>query len=164
VHHLAQVNVARLRAPVDDPAMREFAAGIASIHRLAAASPGFVWQLRTDGSHGICVQPGEGGPVFVNLTVWRDYDALHAFTYLGPHAGFLKRKSRWFAATPQPSTALWWVPAGDVPAVDDALRRLRHLRTYGPTPRAFSLRRRFRPDGAPSGRGRRAAGGATSRT
>ncbi|WP_211366232.1 DUF3291 domain-containing protein [Pseudonocardia kunmingensis] len=152
MQHLAQVNVARLRAPVDDPSMREFAAGIDSIHCLAAASPGFVWQLRTDDGHGICVQPGEGGPVFVNLTVWRDYEALHAFTYRTAHAAFLKRRSRWFAATPQPSTALWWLPAGTVPAVDDALRRLRHLRTYGPTARAFSLRRRFRPDGTPATR------------
>jgi Domain of unknown function (DUF3291) len=149
VHHLAQVNVARLRAPLDDPSMREFAAGIAPIHRLAWTSPGFVWQLRTDGAHGVCVQPADGGPVFVNLTVWRDYEALHAFTYRGPHAGYLKRKTRWFVATPQPSTALWWLPAGRIPTVDDALARLRHLRTHGPTPRAFSLRRRFHPDGRP---------------
>jgi Domain of unknown function (DUF3291) len=149
VHHLAQVNVARLRAPMDDPAMQEFVAGVAGIHRLAHASPGFVWQLHTDGGHGVCVQPDEGGPVFVNLTVWRDYDALHEFTYRSPHAGFLKRKTRWFAATPQPSTALWWVPVGDTPTVDEALRRLRHLRTHGPTPQVFSLRRRFHPDGRP---------------
>ncbi|WP_211361703.1 DUF3291 domain-containing protein [Pseudonocardia cypriaca] len=147
MHQLAQVNVARLRAPMDDPAMREFVAGVGPIHRLAHTSPGFVWQLHVDGGHGVCVQPAEGGPVFVNLTVWRDYDALHEFTYRSPHAGFLKRKTRWFAATPQPSTALWWVPAGTTPTVDEALRRLRHLRTYGPTPRAFSLRRRFHPDG-----------------
>jgi uncharacterized protein DUF3291 len=149
VHQLAQVNVARLRAPMDDPAMREFVAGVGPIHRLARTSPGFVWQLHTDGGHGVCVQPAEGGPVFVNLTVWRDYDALHEFTYRSPHAGFLKRKTRWFAATPQPSTALWWVPAGTTPTVDEALRRLRHLRMHGPTPQAFSLRRRFHPDGRP---------------
>ena len=149
MHQLAQVNVARLRAPMDDPAMLEFVAGVGPIHRLAHKSPGFVWQLHTDGGHGVCVQPAEGGPVFVNLTVWRDYDALHEFTYRSPHAGFLKRKTRWFAATPQPSTALWWVPAGTTPTVDEALRRLRYLRAHGPTPQAFSLRRRFHPDGRP---------------
>lgn len=152
--HLAQVNVARMRAPVTDPAMRDFVAGVAGIHRLARSSPGFVWQLHTDDGHGVCVQPADGGPVFVNLTVWRDYDALHEFTYRGSHAGYLKRRARWFRATPQPSTALWWVRAGSTPTVDDALARLRHLRTYGPTPRAFSLRRRFEPDGRPSPRRR----------
>jgi hypothetical protein len=85
----------------------------------------------------------------VNVTLWQDYDSLHVFTYRSPHAGHLKRRSRWFAPTPQPSTALWWVPAGTRPTLDDALRRLRHLREHGPTPRAFSLRRRFGVDGRP---------------
>jgi hypothetical protein len=152
VHHLAQVNVARLLAPLDDPAMREFVAAVAPLERLATASPGFVWRLGGDGAtdgHGVTVQPAEGGPVFVNLTVWRDYSCLHEFTYRSPHAGYLKRRSRWFAPTPQPSTALWWVRTGTRPTLDDGLRRLRYLRERGPTPRAFSLRRRFEPDGRP---------------
>ena len=154
VHHLAQVNVARMLAPLDDPIMREFVAAIGRIERLAAASPGFLWRLAGEGGHGVCVQPDEGGPVFVNVTLWRDYDSLHVFTYRSPHADHLKRRSRWFAATPQPSTALWWVPAGTRPSLDEALLRLKFLRRYGPTPRAFSLRRRFDPDGRPVGRRR----------
>ncbi len=112
MYHLAQVNVARMLAPLDDPIMREFVAAIGRIERLAAASPGFVWRHH------------------------------------------LKRRSRWFAATPQPSTALWWVPAGARPSLDEALLRLKFLRRYGPTPRAFSLRRRFDPNGRPVGRRR----------
>jgi hypothetical protein len=34
------------------------------------------------------------------------------------------------------------------------LDALRLLRTYGPTPKAFALRRRFDPDGRPAGRRR----------
>ncbi len=149
VHQLAQVNVARLRRPLDDPSMREFVVAFGPVERLAAVAPGFVWRLTSDGVHGVCVQPETGGPIFVNLTVWRDYDALHQFVYRSPHAGYLKRRSRWFDPTPQPSTALWWVPAGSEPTVDDALRRLRHLRDHGPSARAFSLRRRFTVDGRP---------------
>ena len=110
VHHLAQVNVARMLAPLDELMMREFVAAVGPVERLAAASPGFVWRLADESGHGVCVQPDEGGPVFVNVTLWRDYDSLHVFTYRSPHADHLKRRSRWFAATPQPSTALWWVP------------------------------------------------------
>jgi hypothetical protein len=150
VHQLAQVNVARMLAPLDDPRMREFVAAIRPVERLAAASPGFVWRLADEGGHGVCVQPEEGGPVLVNVTLWRDYDSLHVFTYRSPHADQLKRRSRWFVATPQPSTALWWVPAGPRPTLDDALLRLNLLRRYGPTLRAFSLRRRFDPYGRPS--------------
>jgi hypothetical protein len=124
VNDLAQVKVARMLAPLDDPMMRELVAAIGSVERLAAASPGFVWRLADEGGHGVCVQPEEGGPVFVNVTLWRDYDSLHVFTYRSPHADQLKRRSRWFAATPQPSTALWWVPAGARPTLGDALKRL----------------------------------------
>lgn len=155
VRHLAQVNVARMLAPLDDPMMREFVAAVAQVERLATASRGFVWRLADEGGHGVCVQPDDSGPVLVNVTLWRDYDSLHVFTYRSPHADFLKRRSRWFAATPQPSTALWWVPAGTRPTLDDALLRLQFLRRYGPTPSVFSLRRRFGPDGRPAERRRR---------
>jgi len=39
--HLAQVNVAKLRAPVDSPASNGFMANIEPINALADASPGF---------------------------------------------------------------------------------------------------------------------------
>ena len=80
VHHLAEVNVARLLAPLDDPSMRDFLAAVGPVERLAAASSGFVWRLADEGGHGVCVQPDDGGPVFVNLTLWRDYDTLRMFT------------------------------------------------------------------------------------
>jgi hypothetical protein len=44
---------------------------------------------------------------------------------------------------------LWWVEAGERPTVDEALRRLRHLRAHGPSPQAFTPRRRFGPAGRP---------------
>jgi Domain of unknown function (DUF3291) len=44
-HDLAQVNVSRMLAPLDDPMMREFVAAIEPVERLAAASPGFVWRI-----------------------------------------------------------------------------------------------------------------------
>jgi hypothetical protein len=44
--------------------------------------------------------------------------------------------------------------AGQRPTVEEALRRLRHLRAHWPSPQAFTLRRRFEPDGRPTRRGR----------
>lgn len=52
-------------------------------------------------------------------------------------------------ATPQPSTALWWVPDAGRPTLEQALARLAHLRRHGPTPQAFGVRRRFDPSGRP---------------
>jgi hypothetical protein len=87
--------------------------------------------------------------MIVNVSIWESYQTLHDFTYRSPHGAYLRRRSRWFLPGTPPITALWWVRADERPTVDEALRRLQYLRTFGPSPRAFSLRRRFEPDGRP---------------
>jgi hypothetical protein len=141
---LAQVNVARMRAPLDDPVMRGFVDALAAVNRLAESSPGFVWR---HAEHEVLSD--DVGPFVVNVSVWTDYPPLHEFVYRSAHAGFLRRRAAWFRPTEQPSTALWWVEDGTRPGVADAVRRLQHLRRYGPAPQAFSLRRRFGPTGRP---------------
>src|SRR5437667_9885247 len=46
-YHLAQVNIARMRAPLDHPIMIDFVAQLDRINTLADATPGFVWRLQT---------------------------------------------------------------------------------------------------------------------
>jgi hypothetical protein len=147
---LAQVTVARMRAPLDDPVMRGFTSALAAVDRLAETSPGFV--ARPERGHDVL--PDAGGLVVVNVSVWADYPSLHDFVYRSAHAGFLRRRGRWFLPTEQPSTALWWVDGDAVPGTADAVRRLQHLRRHGPAPQAFGLRRRFGPDGRPERRAR----------
>jgi hypothetical protein len=45
---VAQLNVGRLRAPIDDPRIDDFRSNLASINALADASPGFVWRLQDE--------------------------------------------------------------------------------------------------------------------
>ncbi|GAA3231501.1 DUF3291 domain-containing protein [Pseudonocardia petroleophila] len=135
---LAQVNLARLRALLDDPSMRGFVDALDGIHRLAEAGLGFVWRLGTGADHGLVVVTVDGGPAFLNLSLWEDYAARHGFVYRSGHGGFVRNRSRWFTTTRQPSTALWWVPAGTRPTAGDAARRLQHLRTHRPSPRALT--------------------------
>jgi ribosomal protein L34 len=144
--HLAQVNVAVLRAPLEDPLMAGFAAAFDPVNRLAQESAGFVWRLPTGSGHAVLTAE-DGATHLVNLTLWRAYRDLHQFVYRSAHGQLLLRRSRWFLPTRQPSTALWWVPAGTRPGIEQALARLHHLRTHGPSPRAFSLRRQFTPNG-----------------
>jgi hypothetical protein len=81
---------------------------------------------------------------------------MHEFVYHNVHNGFLQRRREWFERMPSPFTALWWVPVGHQPTVDEAMARLAHLRDHGPTPEAFSLLRQFDDEGHPVGRrGRR---------
>ncbi|MFB9182333.1 DUF3291 domain-containing protein [Dactylosporangium sucinum] len=131
-HHLAQINVARPKAALDDPVMSGFVSAMARIGQLASNSRGFVWQ------------PGDGDPItsdglVVNLSVWTGFEALHEFVYRSRHGSFVRRRDHWFVPMDQPSTALWWVPVGERPTVEDGLRRLAVLRRQGPSPQAFGL-------------------------
>jgi hypothetical protein len=146
---LAQVNVARMRAAPDSPVMAGFMAAVDPIYRLAEASPGFVWRLPgVDGHVPTCHDDVEGWQV-VNVSIWVSYEALHEFVYRSQHGGLVRRRTEWFLPTPQPSTVLWWLPDDQRPGLDQARARLAILRREGPSPRAFSLRRRFDPDGSP---------------
>lgn len=136
-----------LRAPIDSPEIRDFVAALDPVNRLADESPGFVWRLKAE--------PGDTTHVdenlVLNMSVWESYEDLHAFVYRTGHGVFLRRRLEWFERMEAPITALWWVPEGELPTVDDALARLEHLREHGPAPHAFSLRRRFDPAGRPVG-------------
>jgi hypothetical protein len=153
VHELAQVNVGRMRGALDSPRMQGFLAALDPVYRMAEASPGFVWRLRDGHGHAAVTRTDGESLLVVNVSVWTSYETLHAFVYRSSHGGFVRRRAQWFLATPQPSTALWWVPAGERPTADEALERLAFLRRHGPTPQAFSVRRRFDPTGRPVRRG-----------
>jgi hypothetical protein len=48
--HLAQINIATLLAPLDDPRLAEFVANLDRINELAEAAPGFIWRLKGEGN------------------------------------------------------------------------------------------------------------------
>ncbi len=142
-HHLAQLNVARMRAELDDPVMAGFAARLDEINALADRSPGFVWRLQTDGGDATELRVFPDPLTLVNLSVWESVDALRAFTYRSDHRELLRGRAAWFEPTNEPHLVLWWVPAGEVPTVEEARHRLELLRAAGPSPEAFTFRRRY---------------------
>lgn len=150
---LAQLNVARARAPLDEPVMDGFVSRLAEINALGEASPGFVWRL-TDESGGDAtgIRAFDDPLMIVNLTVWAGIDELFAFAYRTRHVELFRARRDWFVPLDSPSLVLWWVPAGHRPRIGEARERLDHLAAHGPTARAFSLRERFGPDGAAAAR------------
>ena len=146
---LAQVNVALMRSPLEAPEMAGFAAAIDPVLRMAEESDGFLWRYAEGHGRNVTVRAEGGNTMVVNLSVWSSYEALHAFTYRSAHGAFIRQRNNWFVAMQQPSTALWWVTTGMRPTLDEALRRLAVLCRYGPSPRAFGVRRRYQPDGTP---------------
>ena len=153
-HVLAQVNMGRLRAPLDSPELAGFVAALDPVNALADAAPGFVWRLQTEDGNATAIRAfawdaaGSAG-VIVNMSVWESAEALAAFVYSDAHRQVLRRRREWFQPMTEAYTALWWIPRGTVPTTAEAEDRVRHLRAHGPTPHAFTLRVLVPPPGGP---------------
>ena len=96
-YHLAEINIGRLRAPVDDPMIADFVANLDRINALAEGSPGFVWRLTGEGNNATDIQPDPSDPLMaINMSVWESAAALGAFVYRSDHQGVMRRRKEWF--------------------------------------------------------------------
>jgi len=142
-HQIAQLNVARAVASLDDPRMADFVALLDEVNLLAEQSPGFVWRMQGPSGNATDLRVGDDPLVIVNLTVWHSPDDLFAFTYRTDHRSVFARRFEWFERWEGPSVVLWWQPAGTIPTVDEAFHRLQLLADHGPTPEAFTFKQQF---------------------
>lgn len=146
--HLAQLNLGLFKAPLDAPEMQPFVAALDRINEIADASPGFVWRLKgDDGEPSSYVEvPGANDPLLAsNLSVWTNLESLRDFMYRTDHASYLRRRAEWFDREKQPMTVAWWISAGTLPTLADAVRRLDHLREHGESDEGFHLSRTVPP-------------------
>ncbi|MEU2539011.1 DUF3291 domain-containing protein [Streptomyces iakyrus] len=147
-YELAEVNIARLKAPLDSPQLKDFVDALDPVNADADAADGFVWRLHSDSGNATDVPVFGDSWLILNMSVWRDADSLTAYMYQGRHREMLARRREWFERVAEAMVTLWWVPAGHRPTVAEAESRLLHIRTHGPTPYAFTLRTQFPPQGA----------------
>ena len=140
---IAQLNIARAVAPLDDERLAGFVDLLDDVNALAERSAGFVWRLQTDTGNATDVRVNDDPRVIVNLTMWASIDDLRAYAYRSEHKGVFARRFEWFERWPGPSQVLWWQPTGTIPDVRDGLRRLALLVAAGPTRDAFTFRHRF---------------------
>lgn len=146
--HLAQVNIGRLRAPVDDPMIADFVANLERINALADGAPGFVWRLTGDGDDATDIKPDAGDPMMaLNMSVWTDPQSLGAFVYRSDHMSVMSRRAEWFEKL-EIYMALWWVPVGHRPSVAEGYGKVQTLRRLGSTAEAFTFREIFPAPGA----------------
>jgi hypothetical protein len=141
--HLAQLNIGRLLAPIDDPRIAGFVEQLTPVNALAESSPGYVWRLQTDDGDATSIHAFDDDLMIVNLTVWESIEALRAFTYTTRHVDVLRRRREWFERLMEAHMVLWWIPAGTRPTVAQAIERLDLLRRDGSTEAAFTFRAPF---------------------
>jgi hypothetical protein len=144
-HHLAQLNIGRAVGPVDGPDLAEFMELLDPVNALADRAPGVVWRLQDEAGNATSFRPFDDDRMIVNMSVWESIDALWDFVYAGPHLDVMRRRREWFERFPSLYMVLWWVPAGTIPTIEEAKRRLALLEANGPTPEAFTFKRRFEP-------------------
>ncbi len=148
--YLAEINVARLKAPLDHPMIAPFATALDPVNALADASAGFVWRLVGEAGDATDLRPFDDPDMLINMSVWESLEALAEFVYRQPlHRGIMRRRNEFFTR-PEVFLALWWVPAGHRPTIAEGLERLETLGRDGPTPRAFTFRKPFGPPGGMS--------------
>jgi hypothetical protein len=139
---LAQLNVGRILAPINSPQLADFVNQLAEINALAEASPGFVWRLAGDNGNATELRPDDDADLLVNMSVWTSAEALFDFVYKSMHTKVMARRREWFEKMAV-MQVLWWVPAGHVPTIAEAMTRLRLLERNGASPEAFTFKQRY---------------------
>jgi hypothetical protein len=136
-HQLAQINIGRLVAPLDDPRIGGFISQLDSINALAESSPGYVWRLQSEQGNATDLAYNDDPFMIVNMSVWESIEALKAFTYRTRHLQVLRDRKQWFEPLDLPHYCLWWVPSGHHPSIAEGRSKLEHYQRHGSTPEAF---------------------------
>ncbi len=142
-YELAQLNIAKMRFPLESPEMTDFVNNLDRINALADSSEGFVWRLQGEGNDATSLRPFDDDFIIVNMSVWDNLESLKQYVYKSAHTDILKRRSEWFEKMENAMVAMWWIPTGHVPTVLESKERLEHLRQNGSSQFAFSFREAF---------------------
>jgi hypothetical protein len=140
---LAQANIARMRASIDDPVMAGFVAQLEPLNALADGSPGFVWRLQDEKGDATAIRVFEDELILFNMSVWESIEALQDYAYQSNHVAAVRARGDWFVPVSAQNFVLWWIPAGHIPTVEEAKERFEILWEHGPTAAAFTFHSRF---------------------
>jgi hypothetical protein len=144
-YYLAQINIALMKAPLEDPIMAEFANALDKVNEIADRSPGFVWRLKSSSGNATDIRAYGDPKMLVNLSVWQTVEQLKDYVYQSLHGGFFVRRRQWFERYQGANFAMWWIPVGELPSVEEAKVRLEYLELHGDSPVSFTFSRPYLP-------------------
>jgi hypothetical protein len=142
-YHLAQINIGVVLYPVDDPRMAGFMDNLDKINALAEATEGFVWRLKADEGNATSIHAFDDPMLLLNISVWKDIEALYRYAYKSEHGEFFARRREWFGKIDLPTPVLWWIDAGHIPTPEEAKERIYYLAANGASPYAFTFKQRY---------------------
>lgn len=138
-YYLAQINIALMKAPLEDPIMAEFAEAIDKINILAEESPGFVWRLKTSSGNATDIRAYPDPKMIINVSVWRSIEQLKTYVYRSLHSDFFVRRRQWFEKYQGEHFAMWWIRARHLPTVEEGKAKLEYLELHGDSPESFTF-------------------------
>ena len=140
-YQLAEINIARTKGvSLEDPIMKEFVDNIESVNNLAESSAGFVWRLKDENDNATAMNPYNDEQVIINVSVWETKETFENFVYKTFHSDFLRKRKEWFLQFGKAHTAMWWIRAGQVPTIEEAVNRLDFLQKNGASEFAFDFK------------------------
>jgi hypothetical protein len=143
IYQLAQINIARLLAPIDDPKIAEFVGQLDAVNALADKAPGFIWRLRSESGNATDIAYNDDPFVIVNMSVWESIEALRNYAYRSDHARVFRDRAKWFERMAKPNYCLWWIPAGHIPAIAEGREHMEHYQKNGATNYSFWFSQHF---------------------
>ncbi len=144
-YHLAQLNIARFRLPMEHPVNKDFVENLDKINALAEEQDGFIWRMVGDGNNAVSVRAFDDPDQISNLSVWAGIESLSAFVYRNKtHRAIMRRRAEWFESIDF-HLVLWWIPTGSIPDLADAIEKLELLSRNGPSEEAFTFKVPFLP-------------------
>ena len=158
--HVAFLTMALLKAPRADPCVAGFMSRVEKNFSHAESSPGFIDRARIDprtgrydwGPRGVpktFPDQNPGDRLVHTLSVWKDLEAIVAYSYSDPHAEVLSGRREWCLPPTWPTYVAWWIEDGRTPTWAESYERFESLHTKGPTAVAFNFRKPFGADGQP---------------
>jgi hypothetical protein len=147
-YRLAQLNIAKMKEPLESPSMADFVNNLNRINALAEGSPGFEWRLKDESGDATAIRPF-GDDVIVNMSLWKDVASLSDYAFKSGHVDIMRRRREWFERMAEAYAVLWWAPEGHHPTIAEAAERLAHLQKFGPSAKAFSFKEAFPAPDAP---------------
>ena len=142
-YHLAQLNIAKMKYPLEDERMAGFVNRLDEINALAEASNGFVWRLTDETGNATNISAFPDQSLIINMSVWESPEHLRDYVYKSAHVEVMRMRKEWFHLMKNAYYVLWWVPAGHTPTLGEAREKLKLLRENGPTEEAFDFKTVF---------------------
>ena len=100
-------------------------------------SPGFVWRLKDEGVAATSCTATDDPRYIVNISVWETAEHFEQFVWNTIHKRFYSRRAEWFEKPAKAHFAMWWVPEGHRPTLEECMARLEELDRDGPSERVF---------------------------